>query len=53
MQETFAGDLGATAAWLDRLAEAGATWAILLAAGGADRIDMIGEGVLPRLAARA
>jgi alkanesulfonate monooxygenase SsuD/methylene tetrahydromethanopterin reductase-like flavin-dependent oxidoreductase (luciferase family) len=53
MQEAFAGDLGATATWLDRLAEAGATWAILLAAGGADRIDMIGEGVLPRLAARA
>jgi len=53
MQETFAGDLGATAAWLERLAEAGASWAILLAVGGADRIDVIGERLLPRLAVRA
>ena len=53
MQEAFAGDLGATAGWLERLAEAGATWAILLAAGGPDRVDVIGEGLLPRLAARA
>jgi alkanesulfonate monooxygenase SsuD/methylene tetrahydromethanopterin reductase-like flavin-dependent oxidoreductase (luciferase family) len=53
MPEAFAGDLGATAAWLERLAEAGASWAILLAVGGADRIDMIGEGLLPRLAVRA
>ncbi len=53
MQEAFAGDLGATAGWLERLAETGATWAILLAVGGAERIDVIGEGLLPRLAARA
>jgi alkanesulfonate monooxygenase SsuD/methylene tetrahydromethanopterin reductase-like flavin-dependent oxidoreductase (luciferase family) len=53
MQEAFAGDLDATAGWLERLAEAGASWAILLAVGGADRIDMIGEGLLPRLAVRA
>jgi alkanesulfonate monooxygenase SsuD/methylene tetrahydromethanopterin reductase-like flavin-dependent oxidoreductase (luciferase family) len=53
MQEAFAGDLGATADWLERLTEAGASWAILLAAGGADRIDVIGEGLLPRLAVRA
>ncbi len=53
MQEAFAGDLDATAGWLDRLAEAGATWAILLVLGGTERIDMIGEGLLPRLAARA
>jgi alkanesulfonate monooxygenase SsuD/methylene tetrahydromethanopterin reductase-like flavin-dependent oxidoreductase (luciferase family) len=53
MQEAFAGDLGATAGWLERLAEAGASWAILLAVGGADRIDVIGEGLLPRLAVRA
>ena len=53
MQEAFAGDLDATAGWLERLAEAGATWAILLVLGGADRIDMIGEGLLPRLVARA
>ena len=53
MQEAFAGDLDATAGWLERLAETGATWAILLAVGGADRIDVIGEGLLPQLAARA
>jgi alkanesulfonate monooxygenase SsuD/methylene tetrahydromethanopterin reductase-like flavin-dependent oxidoreductase (luciferase family) len=53
MQEAFAGDLGATADWLERLTEAGASWAILLAAGGSDRIDVIGEGLLPRLAVRA
>jgi len=53
MQEAFAGDLAATAGWLERLAEAGATWAILLVLGGTERIDMIGEGLLPRLAARA
>ncbi|MGH2671507.1 MAG: LLM class flavin-dependent oxidoreductase [Actinomycetota bacterium] len=53
MQESFAGDLGATAGWLERLAEAGASWAILLAVGGADRIDVIGEGLLPRITVRA
>jgi alkanesulfonate monooxygenase SsuD/methylene tetrahydromethanopterin reductase-like flavin-dependent oxidoreductase (luciferase family) len=53
MREAFAGDLGATAGWLERLAEAGASWAILLAVGGADRIDVIGEGLLPHLAVRA
>ncbi|MEX0743906.1 MAG: LLM class flavin-dependent oxidoreductase, partial [Actinomycetota bacterium] len=53
MKEAFAGDLGATAGWLERLAEAGASWAILLAVGGADRIDVIGEGLLPELAASA
>jgi alkanesulfonate monooxygenase SsuD/methylene tetrahydromethanopterin reductase-like flavin-dependent oxidoreductase (luciferase family) len=51
--EAFAGDLGATAGWLERLAEAGASWAILLAVGGAHRIELIGEGLLPRLAVRA
>ena len=47
MQEAFAGDLDATAGWLDRLAEAGATWAILLVLGGTERIDMIGRGTAP------
>ncbi|MEX2406961.1 MAG: LLM class flavin-dependent oxidoreductase, partial [Actinomycetota bacterium] len=53
MQEAFAGDVRATAEWLERLADAGATWAILLAVGGTDRIDLIGEGLLPRFAERA
>lgn len=53
MQEAFAGDLAAAAGWLERLAEAGATWAILLVLGGTERIDLIGEELFPRLAARA
>jgi alkanesulfonate monooxygenase SsuD/methylene tetrahydromethanopterin reductase-like flavin-dependent oxidoreductase (luciferase family) len=52
-KEAFAGDARATAAWLERLAGAGASWAILQAAGGADRIDVIGEELLPRLSAPA
>lgn len=51
--DAFAGDVDAVTAWLARLAEAGATWAILLAAGGRDRIELIGEEVVPLLAARA
>jgi alkanesulfonate monooxygenase SsuD/methylene tetrahydromethanopterin reductase-like flavin-dependent oxidoreductase (luciferase family) len=49
----FAGDPSSAAAWLDRLHRAGAAWAIVLAAGGADRMELIGEHVLPRLAAPA
>jgi alkanesulfonate monooxygenase SsuD/methylene tetrahydromethanopterin reductase-like flavin-dependent oxidoreductase (luciferase family) len=49
----FAGDAASAAAWLDRLSGAGAAWAIVLAAGGPDRMELIGEHVLPRLAASA
>lgn len=49
----FAGDALSAAAWLGRLHGAGAAWAIVLAAGGADRMELIGERVLPLLPARA
>jgi hypothetical protein len=32
------------------LSDAGATWAILLAAGGPDRVEFLAERVLPRVA---
>ncbi|MGH2590016.1 MAG: LLM class flavin-dependent oxidoreductase [Actinomycetota bacterium] len=47
--DPFVGDLGAAAAWLARLEEAGATWAILNAAGGRERMELIGERLLPGL----
>jgi alkanesulfonate monooxygenase SsuD/methylene tetrahydromethanopterin reductase-like flavin-dependent oxidoreductase (luciferase family) len=37
--------------WLRELERAGATWAIVLAAGPPDRIDLIGERVLPAIEA--
>jgi hypothetical protein len=49
----FAGDPAAAAAWLERLHSAGAAWAIVLAAGGADRMELIGERVLPLIAVSA
>jgi hypothetical protein len=33
--------------WLGGLRDAGATWAIVLAAGSPDRVDLIAERVLP------
>ncbi len=51
--DAFTGDVDAACAWLDALAGAGASWAILLAAGGAERMELIGERVLPRVAGRA
>jgi alkanesulfonate monooxygenase SsuD/methylene tetrahydromethanopterin reductase-like flavin-dependent oxidoreductase (luciferase family) len=50
---TFAGDVEAALGWLGELAAAGATWAILLAAGGPERADLIGRELLPRLAVHA
>jgi hypothetical protein len=38
---------------LGELERAGATWAIVLAAGPADRIELIGERVLPAVKAAA
>jgi alkanesulfonate monooxygenase SsuD/methylene tetrahydromethanopterin reductase-like flavin-dependent oxidoreductase (luciferase family) len=51
--DPFVGDVGAAAAWLERLEEAGASWAILNAAGGRERMELIGELLLPRLATPA
>lgn len=51
--DAFSGDVEAAAAWLARLADAGASWAVLLAAGGAGRMELLGERVLPLVAARA
>lgn len=47
----FVGDAEGAAAWLARLADAGATWAIVLAAGGPDRTEVVGRRVLPLVAA--
>lgn len=47
--DAFVGDVEETAAWLGRFASAGATWAIVLPGGAADRIDVIGERVLPAM----
>ncbi len=47
--DTWIGDVEAATGWLRRLAEAGAAWAILLLAGPADRLELVGREVLPRL----
>jgi alkanesulfonate monooxygenase SsuD/methylene tetrahydromethanopterin reductase-like flavin-dependent oxidoreductase (luciferase family) len=49
LDQAWAGTPGEAAAWLAELREAGATWAILLAAGPADRVGLIAERVLPAL----
>jgi alkanesulfonate monooxygenase SsuD/methylene tetrahydromethanopterin reductase-like flavin-dependent oxidoreductase (luciferase family) len=51
--DVWAGDAGSFASWLERLAAAGATWAIVLPAGARDRLELIGERVLPLLRDRA
>lgn len=45
--DVWAGDVRGAGAWLEGLRAAGATWAILLPAGAADRMELIGERVLP------
>jgi alkanesulfonate monooxygenase SsuD/methylene tetrahydromethanopterin reductase-like flavin-dependent oxidoreductase (luciferase family) len=50
--DAFSGSAEEAAGWLARLSAAGAAWAIVLPAGGPDRIELIGERVLPVLAAR-
>jgi alkanesulfonate monooxygenase SsuD/methylene tetrahydromethanopterin reductase-like flavin-dependent oxidoreductase (luciferase family) len=47
----FVGDVGEVTARLGRYAAAGATWAIVLAGGGGDRIEVLAEAVLPVLRA--
>jgi hypothetical protein len=49
LDQAWAGTPGEGAAWLGELRDAGATWAILLAAGPADRVGLIAERVLPAL----
>jgi alkanesulfonate monooxygenase SsuD/methylene tetrahydromethanopterin reductase-like flavin-dependent oxidoreductase (luciferase family) len=51
--DAFSGDVDAAAAWLGALEAAGAAWAILLAAGGAERMELVGERVLPLVASAA
>jgi hypothetical protein len=50
MPETISGGPERVSGWLLGLADAGATWAILLAAGGPDRVEILSERVLPRFA---
>jgi alkanesulfonate monooxygenase SsuD/methylene tetrahydromethanopterin reductase-like flavin-dependent oxidoreductase (luciferase family) len=51
--EVWAGDVGSFAAWLGRLASSGAKWAIVLPAGARDRLELIGERVLPLVQGRS
>jgi hypothetical protein len=51
--DAWRGDVAGAAAWLSGLAAAGAAWAIVLAAGGPDRMELIGERVLPLVESRA
>jgi alkanesulfonate monooxygenase SsuD/methylene tetrahydromethanopterin reductase-like flavin-dependent oxidoreductase (luciferase family) len=48
--ETISGGPERVSEWLGALADAGATWAILLAAGGPGRVEILAERVLPRVA---
>jgi alkanesulfonate monooxygenase SsuD/methylene tetrahydromethanopterin reductase-like flavin-dependent oxidoreductase (luciferase family) len=50
LPHTVAGDPARVASWLEAVAAAGASWAILLAAGGAGRLEVIAERLLPRVA---
>jgi alkanesulfonate monooxygenase SsuD/methylene tetrahydromethanopterin reductase-like flavin-dependent oxidoreductase (luciferase family) len=47
LDQTWAGSADAATIWLAGLRDAGATWAILLAVGGADRVELIADRVLP------
>lgn len=51
--DVWAGDVRGAGAWLDGLRAAGATWAIVLPAGAADRMELIGRRVLPLARSRA
>lgn len=48
--DAFVGTARAATQWLERLASSGATWAILLVAGGRERVELVAERVLPRAA---
>jgi alkanesulfonate monooxygenase SsuD/methylene tetrahydromethanopterin reductase-like flavin-dependent oxidoreductase (luciferase family) len=49
LDQSWWGSAAEAVRWLDELRAAGAAWAILLAAGATDRMELIGERVLPRL----
>jgi hypothetical protein len=51
LEQAWGGSARAAVGWLRELERAGATWAIVLAAGPPDRIDLIGERVLPAIEA--
>jgi alkanesulfonate monooxygenase SsuD/methylene tetrahydromethanopterin reductase-like flavin-dependent oxidoreductase (luciferase family) len=51
--DAFVGDAEGAAAWLRQLQAAGAAWAILLAAGGLERVEVLAEDVLPAIGAGA
>lgn len=48
--DAFVGDADGAVGFLEGLAGAGASWAVLLVAGGASRVQPVAEHVLPRLA---
>jgi alkanesulfonate monooxygenase SsuD/methylene tetrahydromethanopterin reductase-like flavin-dependent oxidoreductase (luciferase family) len=48
-KEVWAGTTDALVGWLEELRAAGATWAVLLPGGPADRIEVIAASVLPRV----
>ncbi len=43
--DAFVGDVEGAARWLGELSEAGASWAVLLVAGGAARLEILGEAM--------
>jgi alkanesulfonate monooxygenase SsuD/methylene tetrahydromethanopterin reductase-like flavin-dependent oxidoreductase (luciferase family) len=47
----FVGDVGAVASRLRAYGDAGATWAIVLAGGGGDRIEVLADAVVPTIRA--
>lgn len=49
----WAGAIDSLGRWLEALAGVGARWAILVPAGGPERLELIAERVLPRLSSRA
>lgn len=51
LEQAWGGSARSAVGWLRELERAGATWAIVLAAGPPDRIDLIGERVLPAIEA--
>ncbi|HSJ51435.1 MAG TPA: LLM class flavin-dependent oxidoreductase [Actinomycetota bacterium] len=51
--DAFVGDPREAARFLGALARAGASWAVLLVAGGAERLEVLAERVLPRVGEEA
>ena len=49
LDQAWAGPVDEAASFLSRLRDAGATWAVLLAAGGPGRLELLAERVVPEL----